>query len=228
MIHTDLHLHSCLSPCGEAEMMPADLVGMAKLNGLDLIALTDHNSTKNCPAAALAAREYEIGFIPGAEVTTAEDVHCVCLFPSVAAALEFNAFLDPLRPGVKNRPDIFGPQTVVHPDGTTEEEPDLLILALEISIMDLPAAVWDFGGLFWPAHVDRSSNGLFATLGAWPKDLTADAAEVRFQDPGGIPRSLKIITASDAHRLADMPDGGFPLPLETADFEGLAKYLRGQ
>ena len=206
-------------------MTPFDLVGMAKLNGLDLIALTDHNSTKNCPAAALAAQEYELGFIPGAEVTTMEDVHCVCLFPTLDAAMAFNAFLDPLRPGIKNRPDIFGPQTIVNADGTTEEEPNLLLLALDISIMDLPAAVKEFDGLFWPAHVDRESNGLLATLGAWPKDLCADAAEVRFQDPGGIPRALKLITASDAHRLADMPDGGFPLPLETPDFAGLLRYL---
>jgi predicted metal-dependent phosphoesterase TrpH len=82
MIRTDLHIHSCLSPCADDEMTPFDLVGLSKLNGLELIALTDHNSTKNCPAAALAAREYGIGFIPGAEVNTAEDIHCICLFPS--------------------------------------------------------------------------------------------------------------------------------------------------
>jgi hypothetical protein len=226
-VATDLHIHSCLSPCGDDEMTPFDLVGMAKLCGLQLIALTDHNSAKNCPAAALAAHEYGIGFIPGMEVTTEEDIHCVCLFPSVEAALSFDRFLDPLRPGIANRPDIFGHQYVVSPDGTVSEEPELLITALSLSILDLPDAVSRFDGLFWPAHVDRDSNGLFAVLGAWPKELCADAAEVRFQDPGGIPLSLKIIKASDSHRLRDLPERGFPLPLETADFEGLKRYLRG-
>jgi hypothetical protein len=227
MIAADLHIHSCLSPCADDDMTPFDLVGLAKLNGLDLIALTDHNTAGNCPAAALAAREYGVGFIPGAEVTTREDIHCVCVFPTVETALQFDAFLSPYRPGIKNRPDIFGRQLLMRPDGSVAEEQDLLILALDISIQDLSDAVGRFGGLFWPAHVDRDSNGLFAMLGTWPKDLRADAAEIRFQDPGGIPRSLRIIRSSDAHRLCDMPEGGFPLPLETADFEGLMKYLRG-
>lgn len=226
MIRTDLHLHSCLSPCADDDASPFDLVGMAKLNGLDLIALTDHNSAKNCPAAALAAKEYEIGFIPGAEITTAEEIHCVCLFPSVAKAVAFCDALDPLRPGVKNKPNIFGNQLIVKPDGSVAEEPDLLILALDISILDLPVMVREYEGLFWPAHVDRESNGLFSVLGAWPKNLPADAAEIRFRDPGGIPLALPRITASDSHRLQDMPEGGFPLPIETPDFDGLAKYLR--
>jgi len=80
--------------------------------------------------------------------------------------------------------------------------------------------------LIWPAHVDRDAFGLFAMLGVWPKNFKADAAEIRFCDPGGIPIDLKRITASDAHRLKDMPEGGFPLPLETPDFHGLEKYLR--
>ncbi len=225
MTAADLHIHSCLSPCGDDDMTPFDLVGMAKLNGLDLIALTDHNSAKNCPSAAVAALEYEIGFIPGMEVTTMEDIHCVCLFPDVETALAFDRYLDPLRPGIRNRPDVFGKQLLMHPDGTVSEEPDLLITALGLSIMDLPAAVKEFGGLFWPAHVDRDANGLFAILGSWPKELHADAAEIRFRDPGGIPRRLKIVRGSDAHRLRDMPEGGFPLPLETPDFKGLRRYL---
>ena len=71
----DLHLHSCLSPCGDNDMTPANIAGMAKIIGLDLIALTDHNSCKNCPAVAIAAREYGLLFLPGMELTTAEEVH---------------------------------------------------------------------------------------------------------------------------------------------------------
>lgn len=74
-------------------MDPWDLVGMARICGLDLIALTDHNSAKNCPAAAEAARKYGVGFIPGIEVNTSEDIHCVCLFPDVDAAMAFDAML---------------------------------------------------------------------------------------------------------------------------------------
>ena len=76
----DLHIHSCLSPCGDEEMTPYNLVNMAKVMGLDILALTDHNSSLNCPAAARAAEEAGIAFVPGMELTTSEEVHVVCLF----------------------------------------------------------------------------------------------------------------------------------------------------
>ena len=228
MIYTDLHLHSCLSPCGADEMDPFDLVRMAKLNGLDLIVLTDHNTSKNCPAAELAARECGIGFIPGAEITTSEEIHCICLFPTVETAFSFHDSLAGLRPRIRNRPDIFGSQRIVHPDGTEEEEPFLLYPAVDLSIMELPFVVGDFGGLFWPAHVDRGANSLLPILGSWPNGLQVDAVELRTPGRGGIPLSLKRLTVSDAHSFRAMPQRGFPLPLETADFNGLAKYLRGQ
>lgn len=225
MIAADLHMHSCLSPCGDDEMQPADLVGMAKLNGLDLMALTDHNSAKNCPAAAAAAAEYDIGFIPGLEINTSEDIHCVCLFPDLERALQFDSVVHDSLPEIFNKPEIFGDQTIVYPDGTTGTEKKLLIAACGISITELHDLVKKYSGIFWPAHVDRDSNGLFAVLGTWPEDLEADAVEIRSKLPEGVPKNLKVIQSSDAHRFESMPDGGFPLPLESADFEGLKKYL---
>ena len=87
----DLHIHSCLSPCGDEDMTPANIAGMAMVKGLDLIALTDHNSCRNCPALLAAAEEYGILAMPGIEVTTAEEVHAVCLFDNLEAALEFDS-----------------------------------------------------------------------------------------------------------------------------------------
>jgi len=208
-------------------MNPFDLVGMAKLGGLELIALTDHNSTGNCPAAALAAAEYKIGFIPGAEITTSEEVHCVCLLPSLEQAMAFGEALRRKSMGIKNRPEIFGHQRLVHPDGAEEEEELLLTAALDLSIMDLSAFIRQYGGLWWPAHIDRGTGGLLAMLGTWPRELSPDAVEISRSEPGGVPLTLKRIKTSDAHRLESIREGGFPLPLETPDFAGLAKYLRG-
>ena len=216
MIRADLHVHSCLSPCGDPEMNPFDLVGIAKLNGLDLLALTDHNSVRNCPAAAAAAEAYGLSFLPGCEVNTSEDIHCVCLFPDLASAMAFGDVLET---------DIFGHQTVFHADGTTEEYPHLLINACDISILDLPALVRSHGGVCYPAHIDRESNGLLAILGSWPVDLDVTAAEIREILPPGIPAHLNIVQGSDAHRLADMPAEGFLLPLASPDFSGLRQYL---
>jgi len=227
MISTDLHLHSCLSPCGADDMDPGDVVRMAKIIGIDLVALTDHNSAKNCRTAEIAAKECGIGFIPGLEVTAAEEIHCIGLFPTVGHAILFGETITRFRPHIKNRPDIFGNQLIVHPDGTIEVEPNMLYPATSISIMDLPRVVRSHCGLFWPAHVDRGSNSLFAMLGSWPQELEADAVEFSYKERDEVPDSLKRVKVSDAHSFRDMRDEGFPLPLKSADFDGLAAYLRG-
>ena len=161
-------------------MDPCDLVGMARICGLDLIALTDHNSAKNCPAAAEAARKYGVGFIPGIEVNTSEDIHSVCLFPDVDAAMAFDAMLYEHIPFIPNRPDIFGEQKIIHVNGEPEIEHKLLITGCDISIMELPAIVAEYGGLCWPAHVDRDTNGLFG-------DLAGGSGRTGCGNPGILP-----------------------------------------
>ena len=88
----DLHIHSCLSPCGDDDMTPGNIVGMAAIKGLDVIAVTDHNSCRNCPAVLKLAEQYGVLAIPGMELTTSEEVHAVCLFSELSAALEFDRF----------------------------------------------------------------------------------------------------------------------------------------
>lgn len=108
----DLHIHSCLSPCGDNDMTPNNIAGMAALKGLNLLALTDHNTAKNCPAFFEACRRQGIVPIAGMELTTAEDIHIVCLFETLEAALAFDAFVDGKRVKIKNRTDIFGEQII--------------------------------------------------------------------------------------------------------------------
>ena len=121
MILTDLHIHSCLSPCADETMTPAAIVKAAKNAGLELIAITDHNSARNCPAVAAEAEKAGIGFIPGIEVTTSEEIHCVCLLPDLGKAAAFSRWLDTLRPGIANRPSVFGRQTVIGSRGSRTE-----------------------------------------------------------------------------------------------------------
>ena len=229
-VATDLHIHSCLSPCGDDAMSPADLVGMSLLNGLELIALTDHNSARNCPAAASAAALYGIGFIPGVEVTTSEDIHAVCLFPALDSALEFDRLLYRSLPDIPNNPGIFGEQTIFSADGEPcGTESRLLITGCGISIIDLPVIIREFGGVCYPAHIDREGNGLLSVLGAWPEELDVKAAEFAGA-PGAellsaLPDGLKIIRASDAHRLQDLPLSGFVIDMDSPDFRGLLKWL---
>lgn len=134
----DLHIHSCLSPCGDDDMTPANIAGMAAVKGLDVIALTDHNSCRNCPAAMYHGERYGVTVIPGMELTTQEEVHVICLFPTLENALAFDALVYEKLMPFPNREDIFGKQQIMDQEdrviGTVE---NLLINATSISFDDV-------------------------------------------------------------------------------------------
>ena len=134
----DLHIHSCLSPCGDDDMTPNNIAGMGVLNGLNIMALTDHNTTKNCPAFFKAAKKQGIIPIAGMELTTAEDIHVVCLFPTLELAMEFDSFVEAHRIPIPNRTDIFGFQQIMNEnDEVVGEEANLLSMATDIMIDDV-------------------------------------------------------------------------------------------
>lgn len=210
----DLHLHSCLSPCGDEDNTPNNILGMAKLCELNLIALTDHNSTKNCPAFFEAARQYGIIPIAGMELTTSEDIHVVCLFEHLDDAMRFGEYVDGLRTLIKNRPSIFGEQLILDSeDKVIGAEEYLLTNATSLSVEDVPEAVGRFGGVCYPAHIDRSANGIIAVLGTLPP--TPKFTAVEFHSKDKIPEYREkyglegktVIVSSDAHYLTDMKDG---------------------
>ena len=167
----DLHTHSCLSPCGSEENTPTNIAGMAKLAGLDIIALTDHNSSKNCPAFFEAARAYGIVPVAGMELTTSEDIHAVCLFENLEDAMRFDREIDSRRMKIPNRPDIFGEQVILDSDENVIGRVDsLLTVATDISIDGLREITECFNGVCYPAHIDRDANGIIAVLGTIPED----------------------------------------------------------
>lgn len=176
----DLHLHSCLSPCGDDDMTPANIVGMAALLGLDLIAVTDHNSCKNCPAVLAAAQEYGILAVPGMELTTSEEVHAVCLLPNLEAAMEFDAYVEQHLLPFPNKEEIFGRQLIYDLDDHIKDTfPYLLINATDISFDRLWDLVRSYEGVMFPAHVDKTANSLIANLGFIPPDSKFTTAEVK-------------------------------------------------
>ena len=211
----DLHVHSCLSPCADDDMTPHSIAGMAVLNGLDIVALTDHNSCRNCPALMRAAAEYGVVPVPGMELTTAEDIHLVCLFDTLPAALAFSEEVDRHRILVRNRPAVFGNQRVVNErDEEIAEEAHLLINATDLPLEEAAALAASFGGACFPAHIDRESNGLLAILGAFPE--IPDFRVVELNDRGSRDRlerdcalgTRHVLVSSDAHQLWNINEGG--------------------
>ena len=240
----DLHIHSCLSPCGDEDMTPGNIVGMSILNGLQIVALTDHNSTKNCPSFYKMAKANGIIPVAGMELTTSEDVHAVCLFRTLEDAMSFGEFVESRRNKFKNDPEIFGRQLIIGENDEIEgEEPDLLINAVNISLDEAFCEVLSRGGVCFPAHIDRSSNGIIAMLGDFPPEPHFTAFELK--DEGKLEecrekhsviseRNLVCIASSDAHYLTDISETGFEIELSDEPYSSdkvrnsLIDYLLGK
>jgi len=210
----DFHVHSCLSPCADNDMTPNNIAGMAAVAGLNIVALTDHNSSRNCPAFFAAARRNGIIPIAGMELTTAEDIHVVCLFEHLEEALTFNDEVDRRRIRFKNRTDIFGDQLLTNEnDEVIGTEEDLLPNATEISIDSVSELVSAFNGVCFPAHIDRGANGIITTLGVFPEDTDFTCAELHdmglaeeLRERYPVLKGMQLFSGSDAHYLWDIRD----------------------
>lgn len=221
-LYYDFHIHSCLSPCGDDDMTPQNIVGMARLKELDVIAVTDHNTCANCGAVMEAAQGTGLLVLPGMELCTCEEIHVVCLFETLPNAEAFAAYVKAHTPAVANVPEIYGHQYRMDANDTVvEEEPLLLVIASHISVMDIAALMVRFEGVCFPAHVDKSSYSLLSSLGAVPPECGFSTAEI--SQPAKIDAlcaahpllsKMRIVTDSDAHYLWDISERYYCLEAE--------------
>lgn len=230
----DLHLHTCLSPCGSLEMSPLQIVETALERGLDAIAVTDHNSTLQCPEIRALGKEYGLVVFAGAEVTTREEAHCVALFADDRTCAAFQKYLEEHLPPVPNDPERLGDQVWVTNRGEiVGEAPYLLISALDRSVEQIAEVVHRLGGLFIAAHVERPSFSLISQLGFIDPSLPLDAIEfndaVRFEKLMVAHAYLKQYTAysaSDAHYPGQIGTKYSLLKADVLDFQHLAMAFR--
>jgi PHP family Zn ribbon phosphoesterase len=205
----DLHIHTLLSPCGSLEMSPVNIIKAALKAHLDIIAITDHNSTKQAPLIKKMAEKAGLFVLCGAEINSREEVHCLTLFETEDQLCEFQKFLDQHLLPFPNKPELFGDQIVVDEDEMIVETIDhLLIRALDSGINEIEKKVHELEGLFIPAHIDRPFNGLFSQLGFFPESLIVDALELssnattkEWISSGRLPKNKVCIRSSDAHYL---------------------------
>lgn len=213
MIYYDFHIHSCLSPCGDMDMTPNNIVNMAALSGLNAIAVSDHNTVGNVKACMEVAKEVGITVIPGMEVETEEEVHILTLYPSLEAAQEVAKEVYKRLPSIKNRPEIFGDQAFMDKDDNiTGYEEKLLISSAGMSMNYLFDAVKSAGGIYIPAHVDRHSYSVLTNLGFIPDDIDIKNIEISrmtedvesFLSARCELKKYRIFRNSDAHYLGDI------------------------
>ena len=230
----DLHIHSCLSPCADNDMTPNNIAGMAAIKGLNLLALTDHNSAKNCPAFFEACKRQGIVPIAGMELSTAEDIHIVCLFEKLEDAMRFDQEIEKHLMPIKNRPEIFGDQLIL--DGEDEpigEEENLLISATDLPIDEAVTLARSYGAHVHPAHIDRESNGIVAVLGDVPTEYNFDVFELRERENmaklASVVEELNedtILVCSDAHHLWDISEAENYVMLEDEPYS--SAFVREQ
>ncbi len=223
-------MHSCLSPCGDQLMTPNNIVRMAQLKGLDMIAVSDHNTAMHLGAIEKVAREVGIGLLPAMELTTREEVHLLAYFEQVEAAREFSRKIYEHLPPIKNRPEFFGPQVELNEeDEPVREEERLLISALDLGIDQLTEEIRAAGGLAVPAHVNRGNNGILNALGFIPPGAGYAVLEVC----PTLPLAHKITTervlhSSDAHQLGDILERVEYLELSAPTPEAFFNWARGE
>ncbi len=229
----DFHLHSCLSPCGDNDMTPYNLVNMAKLMGYDIIALTDHNSCLNCPAAVKVGEEIGLVVVPGMELCTSEEIHTVCLFPTIEKALEFSDYVKSTMLPIKNDESIFGNQYIMDDtDQILGSEEILLTNASGISIDDVVAEVSRYDGVVFPAHLDRASYSVLSVLGFMYSEMNFTAAGFthkayipQYEEKHQLLKEMKHLRNSDAHYLENMVEAVEEIDLPECTAKAVVDYL---
>jgi len=221
----DFHNHSCLSPCGSLELSPSVLVAEASRKGVEVLALSDHNCARNTPAFESLCVLAGIVPLCGLEVTTQEELHCLCLFRDAVSAMEFGAFVEDHLLKVVNKPGRWGDQIVVDAEeNVVEEVPFWLGTATDLELTALGNFCLAAGGLFIPAHIDRPSQSVLSQLGYLP-DLPYSALEVRLGTAGLETRGKTLVSGSDAHYPDDVGTRVCRLEMDVRDFEGVKAAL---
>jgi PHP family Zn ribbon phosphoesterase len=203
----DLHIHSVLSPCGDLDMSPGRIIQEAKNNKLDIIGISDHNSTLHAALMIELGNKEGITVFPGVEVSTREEVHCLAFFENIEAAEKFQVFLDDHSLGIQNNTARFGHQLMVNEkEEIIDEVPELLIMGINASIEEIEKEVHLLDGVFIPAHIDRQVTSIYSQIGFLPEELNIDAIEIssnssQLEITAKRPeiKNYTIITNSDAH-----------------------------
>ena len=225
----DLHMHSCLSPCADDDMTPANICGMAHIKGLQAIAVTDHNTARNLPYVKEAADYYGLILLPGMEITTKEEVHLLGYFRDVDTAVQVGEIFTSHLPPMKNKPDYFGNQFVMNTDDEVVAVEDrLLIGSTDLDLAECTKIIRDHGGAAVPAHINRG-HGLLVNLGLFPEEPVFPVVEVRKELPvmEKLVGNRKRLQSSDAHHLGDILEAVFDLPVERFSLGGLFEYVSG-
>jgi len=231
----DLHIHTCLSPCGEFRMSPRRIVEQAKLKGLDIIGICDHNSAENVVCAKKVGAKEGLAVIGGIEVTSQEEAHILAFFDEDNDLFELANLIYENLPGINNE-RVFGQQIVVNEDDEVLGfNKRLLIGATVLPLHQIVDRIHSLSGLAIASHIDRESFSIIGQLGFIPDGLELDGLEVsprlslkKAQLEFGETFDFPLVTFSDAHTLEDVGKSFTCLLIEEANVKEIRKALSGE
>lgn len=230
----DLHIHSVLSPCGSLDMSPTAIFSHAKKMGIDIVAITDHNSMKNSVVYEKASKKYNLSYFYGVEIQTAEEIHLIALFDNGKDAMKFDKKLYKSLLPIKNNPDFFGDQVIIDENEN--------ILGFEETAL-INSSMWSFdeaikevkksGGFSFPAHVDATSFSVIAQLGFVPDNpdifalgITKKCKLNKFLQKYPSLKSYSFIKNSDAHYPNEVGTGYTEFYIENVGFNEIIYALQ--
>lgn len=232
-VYYDLHIHTAASPCGDEMMSPHNIVNMAKLKGLDVIAITDHQTCLNCKAVQKVGQDNDLLVVAGMEIECEEEFHMIALFPSYEIAQQIETYIKTGMPKIKNNIQLFGRQQCLNEkDEVIGEIEDLLLMATKWSASEIVQCVTAVGGVIYPAHIDRNSYSIISQLGGLPSKPIFNTLEIsKTADLRQYTKQYKahqIIISSDAHYLQDISEANYFLELNEKRVQSLLDKLKTQ
>jgi len=227
----DLHIHSVLSPCSDELMTPNNILNMSMLKKLDIIAITDHNSTKQLSVIEELKESYDFIIVPGVEVTVLENFDVLCFFRTFKDAIEFDEFLEKHLGENWNNfseenqviTDIYDTPLRTFPKPLTSTTIPYNALVKEVK---------KYGGAIVLAHIDRKSSSALSSFNL--EDIEFDAIEIQpFHKDEYLAKNqyllkYKTLHNSDSHSLLSISEQDFFVELEDKTIESFFKYLVGE
>lgn len=232
----DLHIHTSASPCAMHDMTPVLIVEAAAERGIDIIAVSDHNTAENVDDVFAEGSSRGITVLPAIEVTTTEEAHILALFdtPQKAHALEAIIHMrHKRRKSEREGRDNF--LSLLECDETFEsvKKSAYDFMWSGLSLREAVEKVHSLGGMVIASHIDRDFMSVISQLGKIPDDLFFEALEISFATPQQVAErrysqyaSIPWIRSSDAHQLDDIGRQATFLELNAPDFQGIADVLR--
>ena len=221
----DLHIHSALSPCADNNMTPANIVGFAKLKGIDAIAIADHNAIANVKVAMDVGRAFDVVVVPAMELQTAEDIHILCLFENYDNLQSF--YNDLSFANLTNRAEIFGEQLILdEDDNIVDTELRMLLVASKVSVDQVKSIVDKHNGVAVAAHIDREENGMVAILGTVLDDFDIVELSPTAEESNNLCKGKKVLNNSDAHTLEDIGKALGQMQVKQRSARGILEVLR--